>query len=118
MVEITAIVGAGNRPGVDMVWGTAPVYGHFGLDLTGANGGTVRIDDIVIEDATDVFTRKLLDWVDVRDYGAKGDGTTDNSAAFEAADAAAGGRSVLVSDGVFHLASNVTFESDVRFRAR
>ncbi|MFC2968814.1 glycosyl hydrolase family 28-related protein [Acidimangrovimonas pyrenivorans] len=115
VVEVTAIVGAGNREGVDMAWGTVPVYGHFGLDLSGANGGTVRIDDIVIEDATDVFARKLMDWVDVRDYGARGDGSTDDSAAFEAADAAAAGRSVLVSAGIYHLATSVTFESDVRF---
>lgn len=77
VVEVSAIIGAGNREGVDMIWGSQPVFGHFGLDLTGPNGGTLRIDDIVIEDATDAFARKLMDWVDVRDYGAKGDGTTD-----------------------------------------
>lgn len=118
VVEVEAIIGAGNRPGVDMVWGTKPVFGHFGFDLTGPNGGTVRIDDIVIEDATDVFARKLMDWVDVRDYGAKGDGTTDDSAAFEAADAAANGRSVLVSAGTYYLGTSVTFESPVRFEGR
>lgn len=115
VVEVSAIVGAGNRTGVDMVWGTTPVFGHFGLDLTGSNGGIVRIDDVVIEDATDVFARKLMDWVDVRDYGAKGDGVTNDAAAFEAADTAAAGRSVLVSAGSYYLGSNVTFESDVRF---
>ncbi|MDA3889543.1 MAG: glycosyl hydrolase family 28-related protein [Allgaiera sp.] len=115
VVEVSAIIGAGNREGVDMIWGSQPVFGHFGLDLTGPNGGTLRIDDIVIEDATDAFARKLMDWVDVRDYGAKGDGTTDDSAAFEAADAAAQGRSVLVSTGTYYLASSVTFESKVRF---
>lgn len=115
VVTVTAIIGAGNRTGVDMIWGTEPVYGHFGLDLTGANGGVVRIDDIVIEDVTDVFFRKMLDLVDVRDYGALGNGVANDAAAFEAADAAANGRAVLVSAGSYYLASNVTFESAVRF---
>ncbi|MFT5616600.1 MAG: hypothetical protein ACI8Q6_003905, partial [Granulosicoccus sp.] len=44
VVEISAIVGAGLRGGVDMVWGGDALYGHFGLDLTGATGGVVRID--------------------------------------------------------------------------
>ena len=91
IVEVSAIIGVGQRMGVDMVWGAAALYGHFGLDLTGATGGGVRIDDIVIEDVTGVFHRKMMDWVDVVDFGAVGDGVTDDSAAFEAADAAAAG---------------------------
>ena len=35
VVEISAIVGTGFRTGVDMTWQGA-IYGHFGLDLTGA----------------------------------------------------------------------------------
>lgn len=114
---VEAIVGTGNRSGVDMSWGTAALFGHFGLDLTGPNGGVVRIDDIEIEDVTSVFLRDLIDWVDVRDYGAKGDGVTDDAAAFEAADAAAfaSGRSVLVSTGTYFLGADVTFEAPARF---
>lgn len=52
VVEVSAIIGTGNRTGVDLVWGMTPVYGHFGLDLTGANGGAVRIESIQIEDVT------------------------------------------------------------------
>ena len=115
IVEVRAIVGTGTRTGVDMPWGTAPLYGHFGLDLTGPNGGVVRIDDIVIEDVTHYFHRKMMDWVDVVDYGAIGDGVTDNTAAFEAADAAAAGRDVLVPAGSFYLGDHVTFENRVRF---
>lgn len=118
IVEVSAIVGSGNRNGVDMVWGTGVDYGHFGIDLTGANGGVVRVDDIRIEDATKVFHRNMMDWVDVRDFGAVGDGVTDDSAAFEAADAAADGRRVLVSAGTYHLATHVTFESEVRFEGQ
>lgn len=114
---VEAIVGTGARGGVDMSWGTAALFGHFGLDLTGPNGGVVRIDDIEIEDVTSVFLRDLIDWVDVRDYGAKGDGVTNDAAAFEAADAAAlvSGRSVLVSAGSHFLDADVTFEAPVRF---
>ena len=115
VVTVSAIIGTGDRIGVDLVWGSTPLYGHFGLDLTGASGGVVRIDDIVIEDVTDAFLRKMMDWVDVRDYGAIGDGTTDDSAAFEAADTAAAGREVLVSAGTYFLGDNVTFENLVRF---
>ncbi|MGI1662510.1 glycosyl hydrolase family 28-related protein [Palleronia sp. KMU-117] len=118
VVEVSAIVGTGARTGVDLQWTPEVLYGHFGLDLTGPNGGAVRIDDIVIEDVTAVFHRKMMDWVDVKDYGAAGDGVTDDSAAFEAADAAANGRQVLVSEGIFLLADHVTFENAVRFEGR
>lgn len=115
VIEVSAIVGAGLRNGVDMVWGTQAIFGHFGLDLTGANGGVVRIDDIVIEDITSVFHRDMMNWVDVRDFGALGDGSTDDSAAFEAADAAANGRKVLVSAGVYRLANDVTINNRIEF---
>lgn len=118
VVTVSAIVGSGNRPGVDLVWGTEPAYGHFGLDLTGPSGGVVRIDDLLIEDVTEVFHRKMLDVVDVRDYGALGDGSTNDAAAFAAADDAADGRTVLVSDGVYRIASSLTFSNPVRFEGR
>lgn len=116
VVEVSAIVGTGSRTGVDMQWGSEPIYGHFGLDLTGANGAVLRIDDIEIEDVTSAFLRSMMDWVDVRDYGAKGDGTTDDIAAFEAADAAADGREVLIPEGVYYLPTNMTFQNRVRFQ--
>ncbi len=94
VVTVSAIVGAGNRQGVDMAWGNSAVYAHVGLDLTGANGGVVRIDDLVVEDITSVFIRDMLDMVDVRDYGAIGNGVANDVAAFQAADAAAAGRTI------------------------
>lgn len=115
IVEISAIVGAGARGGVDMVWGPSALYGHFGLDLTGPDGGVVRIDDIEITDVTDAFLRDMLSLVDVVDYGAIGDGLTDNTAAFEAADNAAQGRRVLVPAGAYYLAESVTLDSPVTF---
>ncbi|WP_411351442.1 right-handed parallel beta-helix repeat-containing protein [Leisingera aquaemixtae] len=115
VLEVTGIVGSGDRPGVDMPWGRTAAYGHFGLDLTGANGGVVRIDDIEITDITSAFLRKMLSVVDVTDYGAVGDGSTDCTAAFEAADAAAAGRRILVPAGDFHLASTVSLSHEAVF---
>ncbi len=114
VVEISAIVGTGDRNGVDLIWPTA-AYGHFGIDLTGNSGGLVRVDDIQIVDITSAFQRDMMAMVDVRDYGALGDGTTDDSDAFEAADAAADGREILVPAGVFRLTKNVTIENRIRF---
>lgn len=115
VIEVSAIVGTGARTGVDFVWGEPVLYGHFGIDLTGPTGGIVRVDDIEIEDVTAVFHRTMMDWVDVRDYGAVGDGVADNTAAFLAANAAANGRGILVPEGVYHVDDNVTFEYPARF---
>lgn len=114
---VQAIIGTGSRMGVNMPWGRTALFGHFGIDLIGATGGVVRVDDIVIEDITSVFLRDLMDWVDVRDYGAKGDGVTDDSAAVEAADAAAAasGRSVVFSKGTYFLNADVTLDALARF---
>jgi hypothetical protein len=118
VVDVSAIIGAGQRNGVDLVWGREALYGHFGLDLTGPNGGIVRIDDIVVEDITSVFLRDIMSVVDVRDYGAIGDGVADDSAAFDAANAAANGRSILVPRGTFHLNNDVTLDAKVHFEGK
>ena len=118
VVEVSAIVGSGRRGGVDMVWGTDPVYGHFGLDLTGQNGGVVRIDDLQIEDITSAFLVDMLAQIDVRDFGAVGDGVTDDTAAFNAANAAADGRRVLISKGTYLLNGDVTFDTETLFEGK
>ena len=116
VVELTAIIGAGARGGVTMAWGVSAVYGHIGLDLTGANGGVVRIDDVEIEDITGIYLRDIFDAVDVRDYGARGDGVTDDTAAFDAADAAAQGRTITVPAGTYLISGNLTIENPIRFQ--
>jgi hypothetical protein len=115
VVTVSAIISPASRTGVDLPWSLQSIYAHVGLDLTGANGGVVRIDDIVVEDVTEIFIRKLMDWVDVRDFGALGNGTTNDAPAFLAADAAAQGREILVPSGVFRLTSDVTINSRIRF---
>ncbi|SDE83433.1 glycosyl hydrolase family 28-related protein [Limimaricola pyoseonensis] len=117
VVEVSAILAPGRRAAADLVW-TGADHGHLGLDLTGANGGVVRVDDIGIEDVTHLFAAESLGYADVRDYGALGDGVADDSAAFEAADADAGGREVLVPEGTWRIARDVTFRSKVRFVGR
>lgn len=114
VVEVSAIIGTGQRTGVDMVWNGA-IYGYLGLDFTGPNGGVLRVEDVVIEDITTVFIRDMMAQVDVRDYGAKGDGVTNDAAAFNAADSAANGREVLVPAGTYLLDGDVTFDNRVRF---
>lgn len=118
VVELRAIVGTGARAGVDLVWGRAALFGHFGIDLTGPSGGIVRIDDIEIEDVSAVFLSKIVSAVDVRDYGALGDGVTDDHAAFEAADTAAQGRDVIVPAGTYFLGQSTTIQSRIRFEGR
>ncbi|WP_171124604.1 glycosyl hydrolase family 28-related protein [Ruegeria sp. HKCCA4707] len=113
--EVRAIVGTGQRAGVDMPWGIQAIYGHFGLDIEGANGSVIRVDDIEIEDVTGVFLRDMISLVDVRDFGAVGDGVADDTDAFEAADQAASGRRVFVSEGTYFLAQSVTLSSEVEF---
>ena len=81
IVEVSAIIGSGARTGVDMIWGRNASFGHFGLDLTGNTGGVIRVEDIVVEDVTSVFQGDMLDIVDVKDFGAVGDGVTDDTAA-------------------------------------
>lgn len=112
---VSAIVGTGSRGGVGLAWNTSVAHAYVGLDLTGPNGGIVRIDDIEVEDVTGAYLRTMMDWVDVRDFGAVGDGIADDTAAFTAADAAANGREVLVSKGTYRLTDHVTFNSRVRF---
>jgi hypothetical protein len=118
VTEVSAIIGVGQRNGVDMVWGSNALYGHFGLDLTGPNGGVVRIDDIEIDDVTSVFVRDQISLVDVRDYGALGDGVTDDSAAFDAANSAASGRTILVPTGTYYLNDDVTLDAKVQFEGK
>lgn len=118
VVTVSAIIGTGARGGVDMTWGPQAAFGHMGLDLTGSNGGQVRIDNITIEDVTSIFFRKMMDWVDVRDFGARGDGVTDDRAAFVAADAAAAGREVMVPAGDYVIGSSLTINAPIRFEGR
>lgn len=114
--EVSAIVGVGQRPGVDMSWGTTARFGHLGLDLIGANGGTVRIENLKIEDVTGLFIPALIDWVDVRDFGAAGDNVSNDRAAFLAADFAANGGGILVPPGQYRIEGGLSIKAPIRFQ--
>ncbi|MDS9467987.1 glycosyl hydrolase family 28-related protein [Paracoccus sp. MBLB3053] len=115
VVEVSAIVGTGSRDGVDMPWGRTASFGYFGLDLVGDNNGSIRIESMVIEDVTSAFVPGMLDWVDVRDFGALGDGKADDRAAFVAANQAANGGQIVVPAGTFYIGSDLSLSAPVRF---
>ncbi|UWQ21643.1 glycosyl hydrolase family 28-related protein [Jannaschia sp. W003] len=115
VVEVSGIVGIGARGGVDVAWDDRVRNAHVGLDLSGPNGGVVRIDDIRVEDVTGAFLRDMIAVADVRDYGARGDGLADDTAAFRAADAAARGRTLLVPEGRYRITDDLSLGSPVRF---
>ena len=76
---------------------------------------SIRIDDLIIEDVTELYFQDLSTHIDVRDYGALGDGTTDGSAAFIAANAASLGRKILVLSGSYFIGRSLTLYAPVSF---
>lgn len=114
VATVQAIVATATRTGVDMSW-PGVVFGHLGLDLTGPNGGLVRIDDIEIEDVTGFFLRDMIPHVDVRDHGAIGNGVADDRNAFvvAAAEAQATGRALLVSAGTYFIGATLAISVPV-----
>lgn len=116
VATVAAILGTGARGGVDLVWDETVTEARVGLDLTGPDGAILRIESVTIEDVTAMFVPELFDWVDVRDYGARGNGVDDDADAFAAANRAAGGRlTILVPPGVYRLGRSLTLDAPVRF---
>jgi len=116
VATIAAILGTGARGGVDLVWDESVAEARVGLDLIGDNGAILRIESITVEDVTALFVPELFDWVDVRDYGALGNGVDDDADAFAAATEAADGRlTVLVPPGTYRLGRKLTIDAPVRF---
>lgn len=60
------------------------------------------------------LTAKLCDWVSVKDFGAVGDGVTDDTAAFQAAVSAAS--AIFVPSGTYKITSPITVPSNRQIR--
>lgn len=58
--------------------------------------------------ANRTIAEKFTDFVSVKDYGAKGDGTTDDTSAFNAAWAASNPRAILVPAASYKITGTVT----------
>lgn len=117
--ETIAIFAATKYDHVDGAWKYDAVEANFGFNINaGAPGAVVRIADMVIEDVSPQSVDPTLAAYDVRDFGAVGDGVTDNRDAFLKADAAANGRTIIVPEGDYALLGDLELKSDWKFVGR
>jgi hypothetical protein len=103
--------------------GTGISPNSSGISFTGFKGQVGTVQDLADNDGSDWIgfdpagsgavarsaQDKMRDTVSVKDFGAVGDGVTDDAAAFNAAIAAAVGE-VLVTEGTYLLGSTVTLD--------
>jgi hypothetical protein len=84
--------------------------------MDGANTGTLLVDNVKVYTEAGFIGAPPAPVFDVRDYGAIGDGTTNDTAAIQAAVAAAAGTggSVLLAGGTY-LSGTVTLASHMTF---
>jgi hypothetical protein len=89
---------------------------HLSFYMDGVNTGTLYVDNVKVYNEATFIGAAPAPVFDVRNYGAVGDGKTDDTAAIQAAvNAAAGtGGSVLLSGGTF-LSGTVTLGSKMTF---
>ncbi len=113
-ITISAVFGSGNRLGVDMAWGLNFEQFYGGIALNGSGNAEIEIESFEVLDATGHFLATNADWVDIRDFGALGNGEHDCRDAFVAADKAANGRAIFIPNGDFFISSDLTILSPVR----
>lgn len=53
--SLAAVIGLEARPGVDLLWDERVLYAHVGLDLLGAVGSVVRLENLAVHDVTPRF---------------------------------------------------------------
>jgi hypothetical protein len=88
--------------------GTSDVVGY-----ADALGGVALMFGVLTES---MVAGGSVGWTNVGDYGATGDGTTDDLAAIEAAIAAAGDGAVYLPPGIYRLSANLRIQRTVRFK--
>ncbi len=115
VIEVTAIIGTGKKQGVDIVLPTGAKSARLGIEISGRPGARLVVDDFSVQDVSNFFLEDLLGRVDVRDYGARGDGVTDDFDAFVAADRAAAGRTLYVPRGTYVIGQTLQLISNVDF---
>ena len=116
--EISTIIGPSARADVGIVWSTAVETAHIGLDIIGATGTVLRVDDIEITNVANDLVDQKLARLDVRDYGAVGDGVTDNYNACVAASRAASGRTLYVPKGTFKIGCSLSIDAPIIFEGK
>ena len=104
--------------GTTLTFGEAPPVNSLIEFIIGAAVGSISADPNGItynqggtgaQDRT--LTSRLRDFVSVKDFGAVGDGVTDDTAAIQAAIDAAAGRPVYVPAGTYVITSTIDMES-------
>ena len=117
--ESVTVFAASKYDHVDAAWKYDAVEANFGFNINSvAAGAVVRIASVVIEDVSPQSVEPTLAAYDVRDFGAVGDGVTDDSAAFLKADAAASGRTVIVPEGDYAILADMALRADWKFVGR
>ena len=116
--EISAIIGPGARPGVDLVWTNNSKFLMFGIEIFGANGANLLIDNISITDVSGAFMAVHSGIVDIRDFGGIGDGATDCFDAFATADSLANGRTIYIPEGDFYISKKITIHALLQCKGR
>ena len=78
-----------------------------------ATGGAALVGTIANETGATARTveTKLRDWLSVKDFGALGDGTTDDSAAIQLALTAASGQSLFFPAGVYRVGTTLVIKT-------
>lgn len=87
------------------------------VNATGNNAASILYDPAGTGAQQSTVQAKLREFVSVKDFGAVGDGVTDDTAAIQAAiNAASAGDVVSLSGGTYRVDSTITLKSDLTFR--